>query len=95
MWLMKTLLTSRCVNQRGAGQCLNADSLTKKFVAARNLSGLAFEESPPTFHEIRSLSGRLYERERGKEFARKLMGHKSEKMTDKYLDTRGKEYSIV
>ncbi|MBW5937763.1 hypothetical protein CFM95_27910, partial [Klebsiella michiganensis] len=22
MWLMKTLLTSRCVNQRGAGQCL-------------------------------------------------------------------------
>ncbi|TFZ49712.1 hypothetical protein E5C26_16950 [Serratia proteamaculans] len=25
MWLMKTLLTSRCINQRGAGQnsCLN------------------------------------------------------------------------
>ncbi len=23
MWLMKTLLTSRCVNQRGAGQIVN------------------------------------------------------------------------
>ncbi|MEB7601804.1 hypothetical protein, partial [Raoultella terrigena] len=22
MWLMKTLLTSGCINQRGAGQCL-------------------------------------------------------------------------
>ncbi|WP_420262784.1 hypothetical protein, partial [Klebsiella pneumoniae] len=23
MWLMKTLLTSRCINQRGAGQWIN------------------------------------------------------------------------
>ncbi|AVE75494.1 hypothetical protein AM439_01465 [Enterobacter cloacae complex sp.] len=26
MWLMKTLLTSRCINQRGAGQCCCSDS---------------------------------------------------------------------
>ncbi|WP_157795455.1 hypothetical protein [Yersinia kristensenii] len=31
----------------------------------------------------------------GKEFTRKLLGHKSEKMTDKYLDTRGKEYVML
>lgn len=51
--------------------------------------------SPPTFHEIRSLAGRLYEKEKGKEFARNLLGHKSEKMTDKYLDARGKEYAML
>ncbi|EFF9605445.1 hypothetical protein J7A65_004884 [Escherichia coli] len=27
MWLMKTLLTSRCINQRGAGQYLRAEKL--------------------------------------------------------------------
>ncbi|CAM3717155.1 integrase [Rouxiella silvae] len=74
---------------------LHPDSLTKKFVAARKASGLVFEENAPTFHEIRSLAGRLYEKEKGKDFARRLLGHKSEKMTDKYLDTRGKEYEML
>jgi integrase len=74
---------------------LNPDSLTKKFVEARKRAGITFADSPPTFHEIRSLAGRLYEREKGKEFAMKLLGHKSVKMTDKYLDTRGKEYVML
>ncbi|MBU9832557.1 phage integrase Arm DNA-binding domain-containing protein [Rahnella sp. FC061912-K] len=74
---------------------LHPDGLTKKFVAARNTAGIEFQDNPPTFHEIRSLAGRLYEKEKGKEFARKILGHKSEKMTDKYLDTRGKEYSLL
>lgn len=74
---------------------LHPDGLTKKFVATRKASGLEFEENPPTFHEIRSLAGRLYEKEKGKEFAQKLLGHKSEKMTGKYLDTRGKEYVML
>lgn len=74
---------------------LHPDGLTKKFVAARKTAGIEFEDSPPTFHEIRSLSGRLYEKENGKDFARKLLGHKSEKMTNKYLDTRGKEYEML
>ncbi|RJF58901.1 integrase [Serratia inhibens] len=50
---------------------------------------------PPTFHEIRSLSGRLYEKERGRHFAQKLLGHTSETMTLKYLNTRGKEYVML
>lgn len=73
----------------------NPDSLTKKFVAARNKAGIILEDAPPTFHEIRSLAGRLYEKERGKEFAMKILGHKSEKMTNKYLDMRGKEYVML
>lgn len=74
---------------------LHPDSLTKKFVTARTGTDFRFDESPPTFHEIRSLAGRLYEKEKGKEFAMKLLGHKSEKMTNKYLDTRGKEYVML
>lgn len=49
-------------------------------------------EKKPTFHEIRSLSARLYEEEKGAEFAKKLLGHKSMVMTDKYLDNRGNDY---
>lgn len=49
----------------------------------------------PTFHEIRSLSARLYEKERGAEFASALLGHKSMLMTSKYLDVRNNEYKIV
>jgi integrase len=71
-------------------------SLQKRDVA-RKASGLDFEESPlpPTFHEIRSLSGRLYEKERGRDFAQKLLGHTSEMMTLKYLNTRGKELIML
>ncbi|CAI0713650.1 Uncharacterised protein [Serratia proteamaculans] len=74
---------------------LHPDGLTKKFVATRKASQLEFEENLPTFHEIRSLAGRLYEKEKGKEFAQKLLGYKSEKMMGKYLDTRGKEYVML
>lgn len=74
---------------------LHPDGLTKKFVATRKASGLDFEESPPTFHEICCLSGRLYEKERGRDFALKLLGHTSEMMTLKYLNTRGKEYVML
>lgn len=49
-------------------------------------------ENKPTFHEIRSLSARLYEEEKGAEFAKKLLGHKSMAMTDKYLDNRSNSY---
>lgn len=51
-----------------------------------------FDESPPTFHKIRSLLRRLYEAEYAKEFAQKLLGHKSMKMTNVYLDSRKNEW---
>lgn len=49
-------------------------------------------ENKPTYHEIRSLSARLYESEKGAEFAKKLLGHKSMLMTDKYLDNRNNSF---
>lgn len=49
-------------------------------------------ENKPTFHEIRSLAARLYEEEKGAEFTKKLLGHKSMAMTDKYLDNRSNSY---
>ncbi|ECE7417839.1 tyrosine-type recombinase/integrase, partial [Salmonella enterica subsp. enterica serovar Newport] len=67
---------------------IHPDGLTKKFVAARKLTRLMFSDSPPTFHEIRSLAGRLYKDEYGEEFAQKLLGHTSDKTTKIYLDER-------
>lgn len=95
-------LVSRCdflispgIRKNSEDGSINLDSLTKGFVKARNYSGLKFSENPPSFHEIRSLAGRMYEKEFGKDFAQKLLGHKSEKMTEKYLDTRKKEYVML
>ena len=45
---------------------LHLDSLTKNFAEARIKSGLIFQSKQPTFHELRTLSGRLYEKEKGK-----------------------------
>ncbi|MFP2833088.1 tyrosine-type recombinase/integrase [Citrobacter portucalensis] len=95
-------LVSRCdflispgIRKNSEDGSINLDSLTKGFVKARYFSGLKFSENPPSFHEIRSLAGRMYEKEFGKDFAQKLLGHKSEKMTEKYLDTRKKEYVLI
>jgi len=90
-----SFLISPGIRKNSPDGSINLDSMTKGFVKARNLSGLKFTENPPSFHEIRSLSGRMYEKEFGKEFAQKLFGHKSEKMTEKYLDSRKKEYVMI
>ena len=96
---MEALLTSECVNQLGAGQgirknsedgSINLDSLTKGFVKARNLSGREFTDNPPSFHEIRSLAGRMYEVECGKEFVQRLFGHKSKKWPPSILTAEKK-----
>lgn len=52
-------------------------------------------DNPPTFHESRSLAGRMYETECGREFAQHLLGHKSEKMTAKYLDLRDDSFTLI
>ncbi|EHF0679962.1 tyrosine-type recombinase/integrase, partial [Escherichia coli] len=54
-----------------------------------------FSENPPTFHEIRSLAGRLYKETCGEEFAQRLLGHTSEKTTKLYLDEREKTYLLL
>ncbi|EPE5478197.1 integrase, partial [Escherichia coli] len=46
--------------------------------------------TPPSFHEQRSLSERLF-REQGVD-TKILLGHSNQKMTDIYNDARGKEW---
>lgn len=74
---------------------IHPDGLTKKFVKARKISGVKFSDNPPTFHEIRSLAGRLYKDERGEEFAQKLLGHTSENTTKLYLDERDNKAYVM
>lgn len=74
---------------------IHPDGLTKKFVAARRLAGIELSDNPPTFHEIRSLSGRLYKEAYGKGFAQKLLGHTSEDTTNMYLDERDEKAYVM
>ncbi|MFG5977729.1 tyrosine-type recombinase/integrase [Salmonella enterica subsp. enterica serovar Montevideo] len=74
---------------------IHPDGLTKKFVKARKISGAKFSDNPPTFHEIRSLAGRLYKDERGEDFAQKLLGHTSENTTKLYLDERDNKAYVM
>ena len=67
-------------------------TISHGFAKARGLSGLQ-SDHPPTFHEIRSLSGRLYA-DQGIN-AQALLGHKDAKTTSLYLDSRGTEWISV
>lgn len=73
----------------------NLALITNTFAAARNATGIEWSGTPPSFHEIRSLSARLYEKEKGKDFAQKILGHKNTQMTDKYIDNRGSDWVEV
>ncbi|WP_342221640.1 tyrosine-type recombinase/integrase [Candidatus Fukatsuia endosymbiont of Tuberolachnus salignus] len=75
--------------------CFSQGLLSTGFADSREKSGLKWQGTPPSFHEIRSLSARLYSEARGKDFAQKLLGHKSSVMTDKYRDSRGSEWEEV
>ena len=76
-------MISAGIRKNSPDSSLPPDGLTQKFVAARRAAGIEFAENPPTFNEIRSLAGRLYKREKGKDVAQKLLGYKSEAMTGK------------
>lgn len=65
------------------------DRLSKRFTAT--LATLQIDwgtKGAPTFHEIRSLSGRLYKAE-GRVNPQELLGHKDSATTALYLDERG------
>ncbi|MEG2040055.1 MAG: phage integrase Arm DNA-binding domain-containing protein [Hafnia sp.] len=88
-------MVSAGVRKNSPDGSIHPDGLTKKFVAARKLSGITFSDTPPTFHEIRSLAGRLYKDEYGKDFAQKLLGHTSEETTNMYLDERDEKAYVM
>jgi integrase len=75
------------------GAPMHPDRLSKEFTAA--IDALTVElkldwgdKEPPTFHEIRSLSKRLYDAQGGVDTV-DLLGHADEKMGEVYADARG------
>ncbi|MBN3851947.1 tyrosine-type recombinase/integrase [Paraburkholderia sp. Ac-20340] len=52
-------------------------------------------KTPSTFHEIRSLSARLYTKQYDEPFSQAILGHKSASSTALYRDSRGREWSEV
>jgi integrase len=80
-----------------AGSHVKLGTLSRTFQEYRDAAKIAAEEgrTPPTFHEIRSLSARLYADEYGPEVAQAILGHKSAKMTSLYRDSRGREWTDV
>ncbi|NHC05928.1 tyrosine-type recombinase/integrase [Azonexus fungiphilus] len=74
--------------RRKSGLPLVDASLSARFEEAREGSGLHWEVgTPPSLHECRSLSERLY-RVQGID-TKTLLGHKHQSMTDAYNDDRG------
>lgn len=76
------------------GAKLLDETISQAFAEARDAAGVTVNgKNPPSFHEIRSLSLRLYH-EQGIN-AQALAGHKSADMTSVYLDVRGDEWVKV
>lgn len=75
------------------GSPVHPDAISRQFTAARKLAGIA-DEKAPTFHEIRSLAKRLYEKQ-GNVDTKALLGHATERAADLYADPRGVEHVRV
>lgn len=77
------------------GENIHPNTLARVFAEARGRSGLTWEDNtPPSFHEIRSLSIRLYEEQGGVD-VQALAGHKDAATTALYKDSRGIEFKTV
>jgi integrase len=88
-----TILTEgvRATSQAERGAQVKSNTITMNFSKARDKANLNLETgTPPTFHEQRSLSERLYQ-EQGIN-TQKLLGHKTVQQTARYHDDRGKEW---
>jgi integrase len=71
------------------GKAIHPDMLTRVFSAEFAALGLSWgDKEPPTFHEIRSLSERLYKAQ-GNVNTQELLGHKDPRTTALYHDGRG------
>ena len=79
------------------GEGFSPVTLTNRFSQIRDAVGIQASEgrTPPSFHEIRSLSERLYKEQYGAAFAQAILGHKNASMTSKYDDLRGQGWNEV
>ncbi|MGT2474585.1 phage integrase central domain-containing protein [Paraburkholderia terrae] len=71
------------------GSAIKPKTISAKFLEARRLAGYSSDDDP-TFHEIRSLSKRLY-LEQGGVDTKALLGHLTDAMADLYANSRGLE----
>nr|WP_167760114.1 phage integrase Arm DNA-binding domain-containing protein [Paraburkholderia pallida] len=71
------------------GRPIKLKTISEKFTEARRLAGIP-DGNAPTFHEIRSLSKRLY-LEQGGVDTKALLGHMTDATADLYANTRGME----
>jgi integrase len=84
-------LVHRIDKAKGAriGSHVHVDVLTRDFSAEVEKLGMDWGgKQPPTFHEIRSLAGRMY-KEQGNVNPQELFGHKDARTTAVYTDGRG------
>lgn len=71
------------------GGVIALETVTRGFQEALKAMNIDWAgKSPPSFHEIRSLSKRLYDAQGGVD-TKQLLGHKSTASADKYEDARG------
>lgn len=79
------------------GNPLSTAALSWAFQRMRDLAKLKTTagKTPPSFHEIRSLTARLYTDQYSAELAQALLGHKTANMTALYRDSRGREWTEV
>lgn len=70
------------------GTHVKLGSISQSFADARTLAGIPDDEFAPTFHEIRSLSKRLYD-DQGNVDTKALLGHMTDAMAEMYADSRG------
>lgn len=89
------VLSRRLIHQtrpRGSspvGSPIHIDRVSKAFSdAVENIGRNWGDKTPPTFHEIRSLSERLHA-EQGNINTQDLLGHKAPRTTQTYHDSRG------
>jgi integrase len=77
------------------GRGIWKDTISRRFTDTLGRLGLDFDgKEPPTFHEIRSLSERLYAAQ-GNVNTQELLGHKDPRTTQLYHDSRGAEWVRV
>lgn len=80
------------------GSPVGENNLTRSFTEARQLAGipdiLPNGKGAPTFHEIRSLAKREYDKQ-GNVDTKALLGHTTERMSEVYGDPRGSEAKRV
>ncbi|HAV8067081.1 TPA: tyrosine-type recombinase/integrase [Escherichia coli] len=84
----------RTTSQAVRGAQVKTNTLTMNFSKARDLARIDWGDgTPATFHEQRSLAERLYKAQGIN--TKELLGHKSQRQTDRYHDDRGKDWIKV